>query len=156
MTTHYHRDISSITYTGEDVILSRDLKLLKTPEVKKGDVLILPLKSAKFLTRKGNPYEPMNIDLLDGIETSVIEQISDDAKKSIDEQKVLNAELSLQLETLKQELEAYETREHDEVNELKALNAELNEKLENKTPVKKATTKKATTKKEETTSQEES
>lgn len=153
MRVHKAKLLNTIQYTGDEPRVVRELLTNPLPIVEKGDVLIVPEKVARFLSRKGSPFEMFAMeDFVGDNGNSFTEQIADDAVARVTKlnQTILELEHELKLKT--DELEAYELRENQEMEELKELNAKLNEELESKDNTTKTTTKKPTTKaaKEET------
>jgi hypothetical protein len=167
MKFHTSKLLTIIQYTGDEPKVVRELLTNPLPTVKKDDLLIVPENVGKFLAREGSPFERVDIEnFLGNFETNYINQISDDAVATVDKLTQTILELEGQLKIKQDELEGFELRQNDEIEELKKVNQELNEKMEliqNKTletnpsdisPVDTIpkTTKKATTKasKEET------
>lgn len=146
MKVHFLKLLSAVVYTGDKITKVRELMTSPLPEVNPGDVLIVNEKTAKFLSREGQPFE--RVDLADLITNNEkLEHISDDAVAMIESLKKTNLELEHQVKVLEDEKTDFELRVTDEIDELKKENQELNDKLiEDKGPeVKKTTTKRKTT-----------
>lgn len=140
MKVHKAKLLNVIQYTGEEPKVVRELLTNPLPTVEKGDLLIVPEKVAKFLSRLGSPFEFFDIEnIMNDGEVDFINQISDDAVARVSQLEQSVLELENQLKIKSDELEAYELRENQEMEELKALNEELNQKLE--TVTKPKTTK---------------
>ena len=149
MKVHKAKSLEVIQFTGEEPKVVRELLTNPLPTVDKGDLLIVPEKVGKFLSRPGSPFERVEIEsLISDCDENYVNQISDDAVAKVNQLTQTIVELEGQLKIKQDELEAIELRENQEMEELKKLNQELNDKLENSSKAKKTTTTKAT--KEET------
>jgi hypothetical protein len=130
MKVHYAKLLNVIQYKGEEPKVVRELLTSPLPTVEKDDLLIVPEKVAKFLSRPGSPFEMFDIEnIINDSEIDLVQQVSDDAVARVSQLEQSNLELENQLKIKTDELEAYELRENQEMEELKALNAELNKKL---------------------------
>jgi hypothetical protein len=130
MKVHYAKLLNVIQYKGEEPKVVRELLISPLPTVEKDDLLIVPEKVAKFLSRPGSPFEMFDIEnIINDSEIDLVQQVSDDAVARVSQLEQSNLELENQLKIKTDELEAYELRENQEMEELKALNAELNKKL---------------------------
>lgn len=142
MKIHKAKLLDVIQYTGEEPKVVRELMTNPLPTVNKGDLLIVPEKVAKFLSRAGSPFEKFEIeDLISDTDENYVNHIADDAVAKVNQLNQTILELEGQLKIKQDELEAIELRENQEMEELKKLNQELNEKLENSSNSKKTTTK---------------
>lgn len=149
MIIHKAKLLDVIQYTGDEPKVVRELLTNPLPSVNKGDLLIVSENVGKFLARAGSPFERVEIeDLFNDVDENYVNQISDDAVAKVNQLTQTIVELEGQLKIKQDELEAIELRENQEMEELKKLNQELNDKLENSSKAKKTTTTKAT--KEET------
>lgn len=142
MKVHKAKSLTVIQYTGDEPKVVRELLTNPLPTVNKGDLLIVPENVGKFLSRAGSPFERIEIeDLFNDVDENYVNQISDDAVAKVNQLTQIIVELEGQLKIKQDELEAIELRENDEMEELKKLNQELNDKLENVSKPKKTTTK---------------
>lgn len=149
MKVHKAKLLAVIQYTGDEPKVVRELLTSPLPVVNNGDLLIVPENIGKFLSRAGSPFERVEIeDLFNDIDENYVNHIADDAVATVEKLTQTIVELEGQLKIKQDELEAIELRENQEMEELKKLNQELNDKLENSSKAKKTTTTKAT--KEET------
>lgn len=151
MKVHKAKLLNTIQYIGDEPRVVRELLTNPLPTVEKGDILIVPEKVARFLSRLGSPFEMFEMEEFANTGDGFTEQIADDAVAKVTKLNQTILELEQELKLKIDELEAYELRENQEMEELKELNAKLNEELEEKSTTK-TTTKKTTTKaaKEET------
>lgn len=141
MKFHTSKLLTIIQYIGDEPKVVRELLTNPLPIVNKGDLLIVPENVGKFLSREGSPFERVDIEnFLGDFDTNYVNQISDDAVATVDKLTQTIIELEGQLQIKKDELEGFELGQNDEMEELKKLNQELNDKLE-MIPI---TTKKAT------------
>ena len=62
MKVHKAKLLNVIQYTGEEPKVVRELLTNPLPTVEKGDLLIVPEKVAKFLSRLGSPFEFFDIE----------------------------------------------------------------------------------------------
>lgn len=143
MKIHSAKLLTAIQYVGEEPKECRELGINPIPVVEKGDLLIVPENVGKFLSREGSPYERIDLDtfLKNSNDDKYINQISDDAVAKVNQLNQTILELEAQLKIKNDDIEAIELRENQEMEELKKLNEELNEKLENLSKPKKTTTK---------------
>lgn len=142
MKVHKAKLLDVIQFTGDEPRVVRELLTNPLPTVEKGDLLIVPEKVAKFLTRPGSPFEKVDIEsLISDCDESYVNHIADDAVAKVNQLNQTILELEGELKIKQDELEAIELRENDEMEELKKLNQELNEKIEliNSKPQKKTT-----------------
>lgn len=131
MKVYKARLLAVIQYVGDEPKIVRELLTNPLPTVNKGDLLIVPENVSKFLSRAGSPFERVEIEeLFNNTDENYINQISDDAVATIDKLTQTILELEGQLQIKKDELEGFELRQNDEMEELKKLNQELNEKME--------------------------
>lgn len=131
MKIHKAKLLDVIQYTGEEPRIVRELMTNPLPTVNKGDLLIVPEKVAKFLSRAGSPFEKFEIeDLISNTDENYVNHIADDAVAKVNQLNQTVLELESQLKIKQDELEAIELRENQEMEELKKLNQELNEKIE--------------------------
>ena len=143
MNVYFGKQLNAIQYIGEEDRIARELLTIPLPTVKKGDILIVSEQTAKFLSRPGSPFEIVDITSFFHSEQTM-PQVSDDAIAKVTKLNETIIELEGQLKIKEDELEAYELRENQEIEDLKKLNQELNKKLDeiNKsetTKVKKTT-----------------
>lgn len=158
MKVHNAKLLNVIQYTGKEPRLVRELLVNPLPMVNPGDLLIVPEKVAKFLSRAGSPFEMFSLEeFIENGDTDFSDQISDDAVAKVTQLNTTILELEEELKIKADELESYELRENQEMEELKALNESLNEQLSSlpiidtvTAPKKTATLKTTTTAKEET------
>lgn len=142
MKVHKAKSLEVIQFIGEEPKVVRELLTNPLPTVKKGDLLIVPEKVGKFLSRAGSPFERVEIeDLFNDIDENYVKHIADDAVATVEKLTQTIAELEGQLKIKQDELEGFELRENQEMEELKKLNQELNDKLENSSKTTKKTTK---------------
>ncbi|MDK2062787.1 hypothetical protein PT520_09685 [Aliarcobacter butzleri] len=142
MKIHKAKLLDVIQYTGEEPRIVRELMTNPLPTVNKGDLLIVPEKVAKFLSRAGSPFEKFEIeDLISDTDENYVNHIADDAVAKVNQLNQTVLELESQSKIKQDELEAIELRENKEMEELKKLNQKLNEQLENSSNSKKTTTK---------------
>lgn len=142
MKIHKAKLLDVIQYTGEEPRIVRELMTNPLPTVNKGDLLIVPEKVAKFLSRAGSPFEKFEIeDLISDTDENYVNHIADDAVAKVNQLNQTVLELESQLKIKQDELEAIELRENQEMEELKKLNQKLNKQLENSSNSKKTTTK---------------
>ena len=142
MKVHKAKLLAVIQYTGDEPKVVRELSTSPLPVVNNGDLLIVPENIGKFLSRAGSPFERVEIeDLFNDIDENYVKHIADDAVATVEKLTQTIAELEGQLKIKQDELEAIELRENQEMEYLKKLNEELNEKLENVSKPKKTTTK---------------
>ncbi len=131
MKIHKAKLLDVIQYTGEEPRVVRELMTNPLPTVNKGDLLIVPEKVVKFLSRAGSPFEKFEIeDLISDTNENYVNHIADDAVAKVNQLNQTILELEGQLKIKQDELEAIELRENQEMEELKKLNQELNEKME--------------------------
>ena len=131
MKFHKAKLLDVIQYSGDEPRVVRELLTNPLPTINKGDLLIVPEKVGKFLARDGSPFERVNLEnFLGDIDTNYLRQISDDAVATVDKLTQTILELEGQLKIKQDELEGFELRQNDEMEELKKLNQELNEKME--------------------------
>lgn len=145
MKFHKAKLLDVIQYTGDEPKVVRELLTIPLPTVNKGDLLIVPEKVGKFLARAGSPFERVELENIMG-DTNInyVNHIADDAVAKVNQLNQTILELEGQLKIKQDELEAIELRENQEMEDLKKLNQELNEKLENASKLtnpKKTTTK---------------
>ena len=136
MRVHYAKNLTAIQYTGEDERKVRELLTVPLKTVSKGDILIVPLKTGKFLSREGKPFEIIDLEETLKEESPVLTQIIGEAEASIAALKESNFELEEQVKVLEDEKSDYENRIDAETKEIK-------EEVERRT--RKATTRKTTT-----------
>ena len=142
MKVHKAKSLEVIQFTGEEPKVVRELLTNPLPTVNKGDLLIVPEKVGKFLSRPGSPFERVEIEsLISDCDENYVNQISDDAVAKVNQLTQTIVELEGQLKIKQDELEGFELRENQEMEELKKLNQELNDKLENSSKTTKKTTK---------------
>lgn len=142
MKVHKAKLLAVIQYTGDEPKVVRELLTSPLPVVNNGDLLIVPENVGKFLSRAGSPFERVEIeDLFNDIDENYVKHIADDAVATVEKLTQTIAELEGQLKIKQDELEAFELRENQEMEELKKLNQELNDKLENSSKTTKKTTK---------------
>lgn len=142
MKVHKAKLLSVIQYTGDEPKVVRELLTSPLPVVNNGDLLIVPENVGKFLSRAGSPFERVEIeDLFNDIDENYVNHIADDAVATVEKLTQTIAELEGQLKIKQDELEGFELRENQEMEELKKLNQELNDKLENSSKTTKKTTK---------------
>ena len=142
MKVHKAKSLAVIQYVGDEPKVIRELLINPLPTVNKGDLLIVPENVGKFLSRAGSPYERVEIeDLFNDADENYVNQISDDAVAKVNQLNQTIIELEGQLKIKQDKLEGFELRQNDEMEELKKLNQELNEKLEavNSKPLKNTT-----------------
>jgi len=142
---HFKRGFTAITFCGEEPVKVRELLTTPVSMVKKGDILITDVKTAKFLSRPGKDFEEFDLNENDLEDTQMVEQITDEAVAKIKSLTKDNLELENQLKVLEDEKQDLEMRIAVEIEELKKENEELNLKLEAKP---KTRTRKTTTNKE--------
>jgi len=131
MTVYKAKLLDAIQYTGEEPKAVRELLTNPVTIAQKGDVLIVPEKVAKFLSRAGSPFERFDFqNFIKENENDLVNQVSDDAVAVVNQLNQTVLELESQLKLKQDELDSYELREHQEMEELKRLNQELNDKLE--------------------------
>lgn len=131
MKFHKAKLLDVIQYSGDEPRVVRELLTNPLPTINKGDLLIVPEKVGKFLARDGSPFERVDLEnFLGDIDTNYVSQISDDAVATVDKLTQTILELEGQLKIKQDELEGFELRQNDEMEELKKLNQELNDKLE--------------------------
>lgn len=131
MKVHKAKLLAVIQYTGDEPKVVRELLTNPLPTVNKGDLLIVPENVGKFLSRAGSPFERVEIeDLFNDVDENYVNQISDDAVATVDKLTQTILELEGQLKIKQDELEGFELRQNDEIEELKKVNQELNEKME--------------------------
>lgn len=131
MKVHKAKSLAVIQYVGDEPKVVRELLINPLPTVNKGDLLIVPENVGKFLSRAGSPYERVEIeDLFNDADENYVNQISDDAVAKVNQLNQTIIELEGQLKIKQDELEAIELRENQEMEDLKKLNQELNEKME--------------------------
>lgn len=142
MKVHKAKSLEVIQFIGDEPKVVRELLINPLPTVNKGDLLIVPEKVGKFLSRAGSPFERVEIeDLFNDIDENYVKHIADDAVATVEKLTQTIAELEGQLKIKQDELEGFELRENQEMEELKKLNQELNDKLENSSKTTKKTTK---------------
>ena len=142
MKVHKAKSLAVIQYVGDEPKVVRELLINPLPTVNKGDLLIVPENVGKFLSRAGSPFERVEIeDLFNDVDENYVNQISDDAVAKVNQLTQTIVELEGQLKIKQDELEGFELRENQEMEELKKLNQELNDKLENSSKTTKKTTK---------------
>lgn len=142
MKVHKAKLLAVIQYTGDEPKVVRELLTSPLPVVNNGDLLIVPENVGKFLSRAGSPFERVEIeDLFNDIDENYVKHIADDAVATVEKLTQTIAELEGQLKIKQDELEGFELRENQEMEELKKLNQELNDKLENSSKTTKKTTK---------------
>ena len=142
MKVHKAKLLAVIKYTGDEPKVVRELLTSPLPVVNNGDLLIVPENVGKFLSRAGSPFERVEIeDLFNDIDENYVNHIADDAVATVEKLTQTIAELEGQLKIKQDELEGFELRENQEMEELKKLNQELNDKLENSSKTTKKTTK---------------
>ena len=142
MKVHKAKLLAVIQYTGDEPKVVRELLTSPLPVVNNGDLLIVPENVGKFLSRAGSPFERVEIeDLFNDIDENYVNHIADDAVATVEKLTQTIAELEGQLKIKQDELEGFELRENQEMEELKKLNQELNDKLENSSKTTKKTTK---------------
>lgn len=126
---HFGKQLAAIQYTGEKDIKVRELMTSPLPTVSTGDILIVPFKTAKFLTREGKAFD--NIDLLELIKENspLIEQIANEAQVTIESLKASNLEFENQVKVLDEQIKDFEDREDSEIETLKEENKKLLEEL---------------------------
>ena len=142
MKVHKAKLLAVIQYTGDEPKVVRELLTSPLPVVNNGDLLIVPENVGKFLSRAGSPFERVEIeDLFNDTDENYVKHIADDAVATVEKLTQTIAELEGQLKIKQDELEGFELRENQEMEELKKLNQELNDKLENSSKTTKKTTK---------------
>ncbi len=142
MKVHKAKSLAVIQYVGDEPKVVRELLINPLPTANKGDLLIVPENVGKFLSRPGSPFERVEIeDLFNDVDENYVNQISDDAVAKVNQLNQTIIELEGQLKIEQDKLEAIELRENQEMEDLKKLNQELNEKLEavNSKPLKNTT-----------------
>ena len=131
MKFHKAKLLGVIHYSGDEPRVVRELLTNPLPTINKGDLLIVPEKVGKFLARDGSPFERVDLEnFLGDIDTNYVSQISDDAVATVDKLTQTILELEGQLKIKQDELEGFELRQNDEMEELKKVNQELNERME--------------------------
>jgi len=154
MRVYKGRKLNIIRYIGEEPRKARELLINPIPTIEKGDLLVVPEKVARFLSRKGSPFEYFNIeDILNGGEVDLNQVTDDDAVARIKQLEQSNLELDHELKLKIEELGSYELRDNQEIEELKKLNNDLNEKLSISSEAK--TSKAAAEKRTKTTKAQE-
>lgn len=131
MKIHKAKLLDVIQYTGDEPKVVRELLTNPLPIVNKGDLLIVSENVGKFLARAGSPFERVVVEnFLGDVDANYVNHIADDAVAKVNQLNQTIIELEGQLKIKQDELEAIELRENQEMEELKKLNQELNEKLE--------------------------
>uniref|UniRef100_UPI004047E6A6 hypothetical protein n=1 Tax=Aliarcobacter sp. TaxID=2321116 RepID=UPI004047E6A6 len=130
MNVHCAKLLTVIQFTGEESKVVRELLTNPLPLVENGDLLIVPEKVGKFLSRAGSPFERVELENIIGdTDANYANHIADDAVAKVNQLNQTILELEGQLKIKQDELEAIELRENQELEELKKLNQELNETL---------------------------